>query len=105
MRKKVLISGAASGIGRACALRFAREGWDVCINDVQVDKLEEVLATLKSGKHLMIAGDCGDVNIMNDGVELIKKEWGVLDVLVNSAGRYSPTSTVNTTLEEWRQVF
>ena len=105
MKKRVLISGAASGIGRACATRFAEEGCEVCINDVQAEKLDQVFNSLKRGNHLMISGDCADPKTISKGRKLITEEWGGLDVLVNSAGRYSRSSTVDTTLEEWKKIF
>ena len=53
-RKKALISGAASGIGRATAERFAREGWDLCITDRNAPGLLSVFQELPAGDHLLI---------------------------------------------------
>ena len=56
-RKKVLVSGASSGIGKATALRFAREGWDVCLNARREKVLREVERSLSVGDHLVCPGD------------------------------------------------
>ena len=50
-QKKVLISGASSGIGRATAVRFANEGWAVCLNARREGRLTELRETLPAGNH------------------------------------------------------
>ena len=55
-RKKVFVTGAASGIGKEVAIRFANEGYDVCLNDIQTEKLQQVLEQLPEGDHLLLIG-------------------------------------------------
>ena len=55
-RKKVLVTGAASGIGRAVTTRFAGEGYDVCMNDLQSGKLEALISELPKGNHIVLPG-------------------------------------------------
>ena len=52
-RKKVLVSGASSGIGEATVYRFANEGFDVCLNARRKQKLQEIAEQLPAGDHLV----------------------------------------------------
>src|SRR3954453_10525494 len=104
-KPKVLITGAASGIGRAAAIRFAREGYDVCANDIQEDKLNALLNELEPGNHLLLPGSYTAMETINKGQQLIGDKWGSLDVLVNCAGIGSSTSPIEMNIDRWRVVF
>jgi len=87
--KKALISGGDSGIGRAAALHFAREGADVAILYLEEheDAKETIRLIEKEGrKGLAIAGDVSSSQTCNSTVEKTVKELGGLDILVNNAG-------------------
>lgn len=102
---KVLVTGAASGIGLATAIRFAQEGWDVCLNDIQVEKLQTVLNELPAGNHLVAAGSYADPMIIKKCGEMILERWGTLDVLVNCAGVSEQTDLQEMEPQRWRRVF
>ena len=104
-RKKVLITGAASGIGKATATRFAAEGYDVCLNDVQVEKLHASLKVLPAGDHCVLEGSYADKHTIVKGEKLLKEKWGSVDALVNCAGLFEKSDPVETDLEQWRKVF
>lgn len=104
-RPKVLITGAASGIGRATALRFAREGYDVCANDIQADKLDQLSGELPPGNHLILKGSYADKEAIQNGEKLIKESWGTLDVLVSCAGISGKTDPMQMDIEKWRILF
>ncbi|ULQ52442.1 SDR family NAD(P)-dependent oxidoreductase [Flavihumibacter fluvii] len=104
-RLKVLITGAASGIGRSTAIRFAAEGHDVCINDIQAAKLDTLVQELAPGSHLVFPGSFSNESDIAKGKELIEKHWGHLNVLVSCAGLSAPSDPIHSTLEEWRKVF
>ncbi|MEO5889378.1 MAG: SDR family oxidoreductase [Ferruginibacter sp.] len=104
-KPKVLITGAASGIGKATATRFAQEGYDVCANDIQADKLESLLATLAAGDHLLLNGSYADQDTIDRGDKLINDKWGRLDALVNCAGISGRTDPMQMELAEWRAIF
>jgi len=87
-RKKVLIAGASSGIGAATARRFAREGWDVCLNARRARELGEVLASLAPGHHLQVVGDASDPALGTTIQDTIRAAWGRLDALVNSVALF-----------------
>jgi len=105
-RKKVLIAGASSGIGEATALRFANEGWDVCVNARREKKLEEIRDELLPGNHLICPGDAADpatARIIGDAIQV---NWeGKLDALVNSVGVWMIDNAITAPLEEWRKPF
>src|SRR6476659_2889263 len=104
-RKKVFVTGAASGIGKEVAKRFAKEGYDVCLNDIQTEKLQQVLEELPKGDHLLLNESYADKSTMERASEMITQGWGRLDVLVNCAGLSKPTNPIVMDIEEWRGVF
>ena len=84
-----LVSGGDSGIGRAVAILFAREGADVAI--AYLDEHEDAEETRSlvegEGRHcITVAGDIGDESFCSQAVEQTVSELGQLDVLVNHAG-------------------
>lgn len=104
-RPKVLVTGAASGIGKATAIRFANEGYDVCLNDIQQDKLSATLNELAPGDHMLFSGSFADKETITSGEKLIEGKWGKLDVLVNCAGLFEKTDPVTMDIDRWRIIF
>ena len=104
-RRKVLITGAASGIGRATAIRFANEGYDVCVNDLQTDKLITLLSELPKGNHLILDGDYSDKQTIYKGEKMIQQHWGSLDALINCAGLSESTDPLVMEIDRWRIIF
>lgn len=89
--KKVLITGGDSGIGRAVAIAFAREGADVAINYLPAEEedAQEVIALMKNaGRNACaIPGDIRDEDFCEHLVSQAADALGGLDILVNNAGR------------------
>lgn len=87
--KSALITGGDSGIGRAVAVLFAREGADVAIQylpEEQTDAEEtKVAIEAEGGRALLIVGDVGDPEFCRQAVQKVVEEFGRLDVLVNNA--------------------
>ncbi|MBZ9608131.1 SDR family oxidoreductase [Clostridium estertheticum] len=97
MNKVALITGGDSGIGKAIALAYAREGADIAI--VYLDEHEDAeetkkLIEAKGRKCILIAGDIGDDTFCNDAVNKIIKEFSKLDILVNNAGEQHPQNSI-----------
>ena len=104
-KRKVLITGAASGIGRATAFRFAREGYDVCLNDIQEEKLSGIVKELPEGHHLLFSGSYAEKDVIAMGEILIKENWGALDALVSCAGIFENTDPFEMDINRWRVIF
>ncbi|MGV4278348.1 SDR family oxidoreductase [Citrobacter farmeri] len=89
--KKVLITGGDSGIGRAVAIAYAREGADVAINYLpdEEEDAREVVALIKQAGRQAVAlpGDIRDESFCQQLVSQAAESLGGLDILVNNAGR------------------
>jgi NAD(P)-dependent dehydrogenase (short-subunit alcohol dehydrogenase family) len=104
-RKKVVITGAASGIGRATAIRFASEGYDVCLNDIQSEKLSALLDELPGGNHLLLHGSYSENETILEGEKIIHENWGAVDALINCAGLSEKTNPLEMEIDRWRIIF
>ncbi len=106
--RKALVTGADSGIGRAVAIAFAREGADVAISYLpseEADAKEVIKVLEKSGvKAYAIPGDIQQESFCKELVASAEKQLGGLDVLVNNAGTMSSHKDVlDITTEEFDQ--
>ena len=81
-----VITGAGSGLGRAMAEAFAREGARVVATDLREDTAHETVRTLPGGPHLALGGDVSDVAAVERGFDEVEKRYERIDVLVNNAG-------------------
>ncbi len=90
-RRVVVITGAAQGLGRAYALRFAREGHQVVAVDIQAEAVARVAAEVEAagGECLPLAVDIGDVASVDRAAAAIDTRFGRCDVLVNNAAIFS----------------
>jgi len=101
--KVALVTGADSGIGRAVAALFAREGADVailylCEHD-DAAKTKEIVE--KEGRRaITIAGDIGDKAFCEEAVKQTVDQFGHLDILVNNAGEQHPDKAITDITEE-----
>ena len=87
--KVALITGAARGIGKAIALKFASEGADIAFTDLEInDVAKETIAGLEAFGHKVkaYASNAADFEQTHQVVEEIQKEFGRIDILVNNAG-------------------
>jgi len=107
MGRTAIVTGAASGIGRASALLFASEGASIALIDRDAAGLQETLATIRGaqGDASMHVGDVGDGDFARSAVSDIKARRGRLDVLMTAAGFSCGGTVVTTDPADWDSVF
>jgi NAD(P)-dependent dehydrogenase (short-subunit alcohol dehydrogenase family) len=108
--RKALITGGDSGIGRAAAIAYAREGADVAINYLPAEEpdAKEVVALIQAEgrKAAAIPGDIKDEAFCRKLVETAARELGGLDILVNNAGRQiAQESILDISSEDFDETF
>lgn len=104
--KRIFITGGASGLGYALALRCARAGWRVCIGDRDSERGEAVIGSLRKVQSDACFIPC-DVTRMKDLEEVAKQleqQWGGVDIVVNNAGVAQVGKLSDTTLSDWQWI-
>lgn len=103
--KVAIITGGASGIGKAIALGYAREGADIVIADINMAGAEDTAqAVLREGrKALALSVDVSEQKQVQNMVKEVLNRFGKVDILVNSAGMLEPVSLLETTVEQWNR--
>lgn len=87
MKKIALITGATSGIGKATAIRFAKEGIDLILCGRRKDRLESLQAELESKVSVHIQSfDLQKKEEVNTAISQLPKEFSSIDILINNAG-------------------
>lgn len=106
MEKRIaLITGAGSGVGRACAELLARDGFCVVLTGRRQEPLDMACAALAGEGHLAVVADVGseaDVAALFDQIETT---FGRLDLLFNNAGRNGPAVEIDAlSVEDWNDI-
>jgi short-subunit dehydrogenase len=104
--KKALITGAASGIGKAIALALAREGANLYLLDIDDAKLSAVVSEAKQSGGTVSAVHC-DVAAPEEiaaACGTIRSNWGAIDILINNAGVAYYGSTERMTAAQWSRL-
>jgi 3-oxoacyl-[acyl-carrier protein] reductase len=110
-RRVALITGAATGIGRATAVALAEAGFDVVINYSRSEAASRETAKLaedKGAKTVLFRADVSDDSLVRKMLTAVEQEFGRLDALVNNAGtttEVKPQDFDSLTAEEWDRVF
>ncbi|MEO5581155.1 MAG: beta-ketoacyl-ACP reductase [Saprospiraceae bacterium] len=101
--KVAIITGGASGIGKATAIRFANEGADIAILDVQEDKGNEVIQMLLDIgiRAVFYKVNTADAKMVSDAVDAVMKDFGKIDILINNAGILRDASLSKMTEEQF----
>jgi len=110
-KRAALVTGAASGIGRAAVLALARAGYDVAINYSRSDAAAKAVSDeVKKGgaRALLLRCDVADEPGVRAMLKSVEDQFGRLDVLINNAGTtaaWKPKDLESLSLEDWDRVF
>jgi NAD(P)-dependent dehydrogenase (short-subunit alcohol dehydrogenase family) len=107
--RTAIVTGAASGIGRAIALQFAQEGARVVVADIidapkeGGESTEKIIADA-GGEAIWMHCDISNWDDIDAMVTRTVADWGGLDIIVNNAAHWTTTRLTDTTNEQWREV-
>ena len=103
--KVALVTGAARGIGKAIATRFAAEGASVVISDVDMDEAARTAAAMTGGGAAAPFNlDVTDPAQVTAAVDFARERFGRLDILVNNAGVTTKARVLDLTLDAWERI-
>ena len=102
-----VVTGAGSGIGRAAATLFAREGATVAVVDLVADAAMETaeLIAEAGGRALAVKADVSDMTQVGAAFQKVTDEYGRVDVLYNNAGVNSSGSVIDASEDDWDRCF
>jgi NAD(P)-dependent dehydrogenase (short-subunit alcohol dehydrogenase family) len=101
--KVALVTGAGQSIGKATALRLARYGADVAVNDINQKAAEQTVEEIKKigRRSIAVIADVASMVEVDKMITKIEKELGTVDILVNNAGISADKPILNCTEEDW----
>jgi glucose 1-dehydrogenase len=101
-----LITGAGQGIGRAIALKFAKEGTSVIVNNVTEDRAKSVSKEIEEmgGSATPIQADVAHQDEVTNMVSKVMDEFGKIDILVNNAGIQTSSPFLKMSIAEWDRI-
>jgi 3-hydroxybutyrate dehydrogenase len=102
-----LITGAASGIGRAIAEIFAKNGANICIADISIEAAQKAAAELSAAhwvKAMAVAMDVTHEEQVDEGFEAMASTLGSVDILVSNAGIQIISPLVDFKYEDWKRL-
>jgi len=104
--KVAIITGGASGIGKATAIRFAQEGAQIAIWDVQEERGQEVIKILleMGSQAIFYNVDIADAAQVQEAVNAVMKDFDKIDILINNAGIVRDATLIKLTAEQFDSV-
>ena len=107
MSKTALVTGAAAGIGKACAVRLASEGIAVGVLDLNLEGCEQVAAEIRAagGKAIALKASIADRDQVNAAVNQLREAFGPVTIVVNNAGISNFIPFEELTDKDWEIMF
>jgi NAD(P)-dependent dehydrogenase (short-subunit alcohol dehydrogenase family) len=104
--QRIFITGGASGLGQALAVRYARAGWRVCVGDLDEARCAETLAKIRAagGVGHALACDVRKEADLEAARRWLETTWGGVDVVVNNAGVAVAGGIADTSLADWQWI-
>ncbi len=104
--KRVLITGAGSGLGRSLSVKFAEKGWKVAVTDINKERMEETgrLVTAAGGKALTALCNVTELKDLTNIRDQVRKAWGGIDILINNAGIVSGGFMEKIPMKDWEWI-
>lgn len=104
--KVALVTGAGSGLGRAIALAFAREGAKVVVNDIAQERAAETVADIEAvgEQAFAVAADVSDSQQVKDMFARVVEIYSTIDILVNNAGLLQAVEIPAMEDEQWKRM-
>jgi NAD(P)-dependent dehydrogenase (short-subunit alcohol dehydrogenase family) len=104
--RTAIITGAGSGIGRAIACRFAKEGADIAIADINLKGSEETAAMVREiGRRVVVTNtDVSNAQAVRESIATVISELGYVDIVVNNAGINIRNKVYEMSDEQWHRV-
>ncbi len=106
-QKRVLVTGANSGFGKAMAMHFGRKGWRVAVTGRRPDAIQAAAGDVRNAgaaEALEMTIDVSKAGDFEAAARRIEQQWGGLDILVNNAGIMDSAKLQDITLEQWRRI-
>jgi len=105
-QRVAVITGSANGMGKAMALKFAQEGCDIVVNDLELDGAQKVADEIQSGgrRAVAIKADISNSKEVKSLIEESIRRFGKIDILVNNAGAAGGGSLEQSDEDEWDKV-
>lgn len=105
--KVAIVTGSTSGMGRATAKLFAKEGAKVVVTGRNEARAKAVVDDIKAagGEAMYLLGDAADLNFCEEIINKTVEAYGTVDVLVNNAGMLSMSTLQDVPMDEWDNVF
>lgn len=105
MKKTIMVTGATAGFGRAIAIKFAENGYNVIITGRRKERLDELKKELGKAEVLALNFDVRDRNAVRSQIENLPGKWKNIDVLVNNAGLAAGLSHIEEgDIDDWEQM-
>jgi NAD(P)-dependent dehydrogenase (short-subunit alcohol dehydrogenase family) len=106
VNRRIFLTGAGSGLGRALAERYGKAGFRVCVSDLDVERCEDTVRAVRAagGQAHALAVDVTREDDLRDAAEWLRTAWGGVDVVVNNAGVAQAGGIADVPIADWQWI-